>query len=104
MFSTGEWIPDVAPEPGGDQFGPRPRTAVYSPADNDAIPVAVCPVDDDFRPAEVAAANAALISAAPDLFAVAKAVLAGDNRAWEKATAAVRKATTIEHQPSAVDG
>lgn len=103
MFSTGEWIPDVAPDPVAGQFGPRPRTAVYSPADNDAIPVAVCPVDGEFRPAEVAAANAALISAAPDLFAAAKALLAGDNRAWEKAAAAVRKATTIEPQASLVD-
>ena len=100
-FSTGEWITDIAP---GSDFEPSAvqyRTAVYSPTDNDAVPVAVCPDLDDIRPAAVAAANAALISAAPELYAAVRAFMSGDNRAWEKGLAALRKATAIDLQPPA---
>lgn len=101
-FSTGEWITDIAPGSGFEPSAVQYRTAVYSPTDNDAVPVAVCPDHDDIRPAAVAAANAALISAAPELYAAVRAFMSGDNRAWEKGLAALRKATAIDLQPPAV--
>lgn len=99
-FTSTEWVVGVAPGPHGDDLVPHYLTAVFAPLVNDLIPVAICPVDPEFMPAPVAAANAALAAASPNMYAALKAYLAGNNRARELAEAAVLKAETILTQTS----
>ena len=98
-FSTGEWITDIAPGSDREPSAVQYRTAVYAPTDNDAVPVAVCPDLDDIHPAAVAAANAALISAAPELYAAVKAFMSGGQPGLGKGPG--RAAQGNHHRPAA---
>ena len=100
-FTSTEWIVGVAPDSPGDVLVPTYLTAVFAPLVNDAIPIAVFLFDPEFRPEPVAAANAAMAAASPNMYAALKAFLAGNNRARELAEAAVLKAETIVTQTSA---
>ena len=97
-FTSTEWVVGVAPGAHSDRLVPVYLTAVFAPLVNDAIPIAVFPFDSEFRPEPVAAANAAMAAASPNMYAALKAYLAGNNRAREMAEAAIAKAETVVTQ------
>lgn len=89
-FSPAPWVASID-YVFDDNGAPRPvSVSVCAPHINDAVPIATCPLDG-WEPDDVAA-NAALMAAAPVMFAALQAALRGDNQWREKAAGALSAA------------